>query len=59
MNNNKVLYSRAEEAGENIESIGDVIDCWWSPNNIDWDDGYKHHQVCYPERSDRRQGTTG
>ena len=45
MNSNEVLERGAKEAGENIESIGDVIDCWWSLDNISWDHRCRRHQV--------------
>ena len=49
MDGNEVSELEAEEAGENVESIEDVIDCWWSPNNISWDDRCRHHQVQHLE----------
>ena len=34
MDGNKLSELGAEEVGENVVSVGDVIDCWWSPDNI-------------------------
>ena len=34
MGGNEVSELGGEEVGENVEPIGDAIDCWWRPDNI-------------------------